>query len=86
MLRWLDVDSSMLRKVAVADPTTPATDLYAQFSDGAVYRYDDVDILEVVEFLFDEDSQGKAFNRLIKRGGYVYERLDPDEAAQLLGA
>ena len=54
--------------------------LYVQFNNGTWYSYDDVPS-EVVLSIILADSQGKAFDEKVKKGSYVYHKLDeePDD-------
>lgn len=50
-----------------------------QFQSGAHYLYTDVPCDVFVQVITDPDSQGKAFHRLVKRGGYAFRQADAEE-------
>ena len=56
---------------------------YAQFPNGAVYRYtistEEQAAALLIEVIFNAESQGKAFNDLVKGGQYPYTKVDDVE-------
>lgn len=64
------VESSDVRSIGHHGDT-----LEVEFRNGAVYRYQGVPA-EVHQELVGSESIGSAFARLIKRGGYAFERLE----------
>jgi len=58
--------------------------LGVQFQNGACYKYHDVPMIAFVGVITDPDSQGKAFNRIIKKGNdYPYAASTLEEIAEL---
>lgn len=53
--------------------------LFAQFAEDVYYSYEDVPGDVVLDTLF-ADSIGQAFDALVKKGGFEYTRIPPDEA------
>jgi len=49
--------------------------LLVEFNNGRVYAYEDIPAGLVTEILF-ADSLGKAFNELVKGGGFSYAEVD----------
>ena len=74
-MEWTEVESSTVSRIAYEDDA-----LFVEFRSGVSYRYDDVPP-EVYDELFEADSIGRAFHRLVKLGGYEYERLAADAVA-----
>lgn len=81
-MRWIPMDSTQLKKMAYDEKTQR---LLVQFQNGIIYEYENVEPDEAAGVMFDENSQGKAFNTRIKSGGYSYRRLNSEEA-ELVGA
>ena len=79
-MRLLPLNSS---NVAAMGYDTAEQVLYVHFNNGSFYKYLGVDSGTVVGILFDPDSQGKAFNTMVKNMGYVYEALDATEVEQM---
>lgn len=52
------------------------------FKNGSTYQYDDVDVMDWVQFK-NSESQGKAFVKFIKSKGYPYTKLDNANIEQL---
>lgn len=65
-----DVDSSNLKRIGHDGEKT----LVVEFHNGTSYKYTGVpaDVLDQVRFGV---SAGQAFNRLVKKPGYAYERV-----------
>lgn len=59
------------------DPS--AERLVVQFHNGSVYEYSGVPEGVFVAMLTDEESQGKAFNRLIKGAAFPVKQIKLDE-------
>jgi hypothetical protein len=58
--------------------------LAAQFHHSETpYVYNDVPWWEFIEVITDADSQGAAFDRLIKKGSYPYRKSTFEEVAWL---
>lgn len=53
--------------------------LVVQFGEDSFYEYTGVSGDVVLDFLF-ADSQGKAFNTLVEKGGYAYKPIPAAEA------
>ena len=81
-MRWIPMDSTQLKKMAYDEKTQT---LLVQFNNGTVYMYENVEADEAAGVMFDEDSQGRAFNARIKSGGYSFSKLSSEEA-ELVGA
>ena len=66
-----DVDSTSLKSIGYDSGSSV---LEVEFVKGSIYRYSDVP-----EHVYDEvmtsDSIGAAFGKLIKSGGYVYNKV-----------
>jgi len=56
--------------------------LIVQFANGSFYEYDDVPEQVVLSVIL-ADSQGSAFTKKIKGGGYAYRKMGDDEVAEL---
>lgn len=56
--------------------------LIVQFQNGSFYEYEDVPEQVVLSVIL-ADSQGSAFTKKIKGGGYTYRKMDDDEVAGL---
>lgn len=71
------VTSSNIQEVSfVYNPNTKDKlgSLTVEFKSGLTYVYSQVP-LEVVEQVISAESVGKAFNELIKKGGYKFQRI-----------
>lgn len=79
-MRLIPLQSSQIIGLAFSPEGDDKGKLYVQFNNGNWYVYDDVPALKVMQVILAE-SQGTAFDRLIKRGNYAYKRLDgePEE-------
>jgi len=64
------VNSSQMESLSWEDDT-----LTVVFKGGAKYVYSDVPA-DVFQEIIASDSLGSAFNRLIKKGGYKFEKID----------
>ncbi len=69
-LRYTPNESSMLKQVARHSDGT----MFAYFTSGATYRYKAVPFSALVAIM-SSDSAGKAFNEVIKKAGYEYEKV-----------
>lgn len=68
-------DSSNVKYSECIDEKNKLKTLKVVFSNGTQYQYNDVDVRDFL--LFENDnSQGKALNRLIKEKKYEYEKLE----------
>lgn len=75
-MRLIPVQSSMLAMVGYNSSTET---LVAQFNkDGKIYRYKGVPEGVFVSVITAE-SQGQAFDQFIKRGGYFFEQIGPED-------
>lgn len=73
-------NSSMLKYTEmVEDPNENYGDLTVVFNNGSTYRYKDVSLGDYVFMVSGgmNGSNGKAFNELVKKRGYEYEKLPP---------
>jgi hypothetical protein len=53
--------------------------LIVQFGEDSFYEYDGVPGDVVLDFLF-ADSQGSAFDKLVKKGGFGFRRISATQA------
>lgn len=63
------------------DPQTET--LIAQFQNGDFYKYEGVPADVFVGVLTNQESQGRAFNELIKGADFPFEKIDAEAAALL---
>lgn len=79
-MRMLPVESSMLAMVGY---NKSSENLIAQFQkDGALFLYKGVPEGVFVSVVTAE-SQGQAFDQFVKKGGFVYERIGPEDVLTL---
>lgn len=71
MARLLPLASSMLFAIRYNRATGR---LFAQFGEDIFYAYDNVPAGVVLDIL-DAESHGQAFDRLVKKGGFRYQRV-----------
>lgn len=72
--------SSMLKySEMVEDPDENYGDLTVVFNNGSTYKYKNVYLGDYVFMVSGgmDGSNGKAFNQLVKKRGYEYERIEP---------
>lgn len=82
-MRLIPTQSSSLAGIAYE---LEAPYFYAQFVNGAVYRYDigsESGAQAVISAVLFSESQGKAFNDLVKGGLFKYEKVEGDELIRL---
>lgn len=70
---WMPVTSSNLEAVRYRG-TYAKGHLDVKFKNGTVYRYSDVPV-DIVVPLLNAKSIGSAFNQLIKKSGFAYEKI-----------
>lgn len=73
-LRYLPLQSSQIMGIAY---DLPEKRLYTQFNNAAWYEYDDVPAETVLQVIIAR-SQGTAFNEKVKKGNFVYRKLDEE--------
>lgn len=76
MAQFIPVVSSMLSAVKY---NRERGRLVVQFDVDTWYEYDGVPSDVVLDMLF-ADSIGQAFDRLVKKGGFSYRRVNPAQA------
>ncbi len=76
MAQFIPVVSSMMAAVRY---DRERSELTVQFSEDAFFTYSDVPSDIVVDFLF-ADSIGSAFNSIVKKGGFEFERIPAKDA------
>lgn len=72
--------SSMLKySEMVEDPEENYGDLTVVFNNGSTYKYKNVSLGDYVFMVSGglNGSNGKAFNELVKKRGYLYEKIEP---------
>ena len=74
------VKSSMLSTVGYNQETET---LIVQFQNGDFYRYNGVPEGVFVGVLTNQESQGQAFNALVKNADFPFEKIDAEAAALL---
>lgn len=79
-MRLLPVESKMLAMIGYNKDTEV---LVTQFNHGSgLYKYRDVPEGVFVSVITAE-SQGVAFDQLVKRGGYHFEKIGPEDVLTL---
>jgi hypothetical protein len=81
-MRLINLSGSTLLAAVGYNPTT--RDFVAQFhQNGKFYAYEGVTPTAFVLVITDEESQGKAFNKLIKSGPYPYREVTAEDVKAL---
>lgn len=75
-MRVIPLQSSQIQALAY-DPT--AEDLFVLFRSNQWYRYNGVPNETVLAVLFDTDSHGRAFNKLVKSADYPSSQIRPED-------
>jgi hypothetical protein len=78
-MRLIPLTSSQLAAIGYTGNSLMAV----QFQRGGWYLYEDVPMSVFVQVITDPDSQGRAFHRLVKQGGYRYRKTTPEEIESL---
>lgn len=70
---FIDVASSQIARIGYA--AGEGWNLYVEFKNGGLYRYRNVDLHDILGTVF-APSVGKAFDALVKKGGYEYQKVE----------
>lgn len=75
-MKAITLQSSQIPAIAYDDASE---ELFVMFRNGSWYRYAGVPGETVLAIIFDTDSHGAAFNKLVKNADYPYSYIRPED-------